>query len=341
MKNITVRAFYRAATVSGQSAPYNTLNMKVYYPCDYGDDPKSGGDDPKRAPKRGVEPIPANTSRAPYPVVVMLPGIDLTHENYGWMAQHLAESGFAVLTYDWVAQEGKKVTQEGKKPIGISPGINRKRLKHGVYGKKPSCPALKPLFKELKNIQKDSVLAGLLDLDKIVLGGHSVGGTMALLNANPKWFPQMCGVFSYAAHALGDTAQGWKRGSVMPLSRHLPMLIMGGSRDGVIAAGSKGSPAGPIERTFRDGIKGKRGDRHVVIIKGANHFLPVWPQDSITGQTYLDQSAQGSKRKLRKYLTQLITNFCDYACNGNAMSGAELQSLANTDHPLAALAEHK
>ncbi len=33
MKSIKVRAIYRATTVSGYHAPFDTLSLKVYYPC--------------------------------------------------------------------------------------------------------------------------------------------------------------------------------------------------------------------------------------------------------------------------------------------------------------------
>ena len=331
MKPITVRAFYRAATVSGFSAPWDTLNMKVHYPCDYSD--SAGAPD--------AEAIPPDKSRAPYPVVIMLPGTNTSHESYGWLARRLAEAGFVVLTYDWI-------TRGASNAAGIGPGVETKRLKARNYGGKPPCPALRTLFKELKKIQKKGVLAGLLNLDKVILGGHSAGGAMALINANPDWFPQVRGAFSYAAHTAADPKLGWKKNSIMPLNRHLPMLIMGGTRDGVMAAANgqsrrkgEGSPTEWIERTFHEGLKGKQGNRHLVIVKGANHFSLMRPQKSVAGESFLDMPSRGSKKKVRKYLARLVVNFCDHVCTGNAMSGAELQSLTSTDHPLAAIAKHK
>lgn len=330
-KPVRVRAFYRSATVKGYSAPYDSLSIKVYYPCNYGDSFE----------ERNTGAIPADNSRAPFPVVILLPGINLSHEASAWLANSLAESGCVVLTYSWI-------TLEMADMISISPGVNLKRLKAKHYGKKPSCPALRSLFSELQKIQKDSVLAGLLDLGSVVLGGHSAGGTMALLNANPKWFPQIKGVFTYAAHTAANTMLGWEENSIMSLSRDLPMLIMGGELDGVISASShrygdeqNSSPTERIERTFHEGVDGTRGDRHLLIIKGANHFSPVWPQSTITGRPFLDNKAQGSKKKVRKYLAQLIVTFCDHIFTGNAMSAADFQGLCNEQHPLALIAQHK
>ena len=331
MKPVKVRAFFRAATVSGYSAPYDTLHMKVFYPCTYGDSFE----------ERNTGMIPANSKRAPMPVVIMIPGVNLTPEAYSWLAKQLAESGFVVVTYSWI-------TIEMGDMISLSPGVELKRLKPRHYGKKPSCPAIKSILKELKKMQKDSVLAGLMDLDKIVLGGHSAGGTMALVNANPDWFPQIRGAFSYAAHSAASSMLGWDEGAIMPLSRDVPLLIIGGERDGVIAASShrygddtESSPTERVEKTFHKGVKGKRGDRYLLIVRGANHFSLAWPKDTVTGRPFLDKKTKGSNKQIRKYLAQVITNFCDYACTGSAMSGADLQGLCNTDHELAVVAEHK
>ena len=331
MKPSKVRAFYRAAGVSGYSAPYDVITLKLYYPCSYGDSFE----------ERNTGSIPADASRAPFPVVVVMPGINLSHEAYDWLAGKLAESGFVVVTYSWVSLEIDDM-------ISISPGITMKRLKPKHYGKKPSCPALKSIFAELEKVQKQSLLSGLLDLDRVIIGGHSAGGTMALLNANPEWFPQIRGAFAYAAHTAANTMLGWDEDTIMPLSRDLPLLIMGGDRDGVIAASShrygddeENSPTERVERTFHEGVSGSRGDRHLLIIRGANHFAPVWPRNTTTGRSFLDRKPKGNKKQIRKYLAQVITNFCDHACTGNAMSAADLQGLVNTDHPLAVVAQHK
>jgi predicted dienelactone hydrolase len=331
VKPIKVRAIYRATAVAGFSAPFDSLTLKIYYPCQYSDS----------FDERNTGMIPADPKRAPFPVVIIMPGINLSQEAYGWIAKRLAESGFVAVTYSWV-------TMELGDMINISPGVELKRLTHKRYGKKPSCPAIAAVLSELKRVQKKGVLAGLLDLDKIILGGHSAGGTMALLNANPEWFPAVRGAFSYAAHTAANVQLGWEEDSIMPISRDLPLLVMGGSRDGVIASSSHrygddedSSPTERVERTFHEGIRGKRNDRHLLIVRGANHFSFAWPRDSSTGRPFLDRKQKGSGKQIRKYLASVIITFCDYACSGDAMSAAELQGLCNTDHPLAKLAEHK
>jgi pimeloyl-ACP methyl ester carboxylesterase len=331
VKDIKARAIYRSATVKGSTAPYNTLTLKVYYPCSFGDSFE----------ERNSGFIPADASRAPFPVVVIMPGINVSHESYGWLALKLAESGFAVVTYSWVTMEMEDL-------VSVSPGVRINRLTPRRYGKKPSCPALPAIFSELNRMQKKSVLAGQLDLNKVVIGGHSAGGTMALLNANPEWFPQVLGVFSYAAHTAANVMLGWEEDSIMPLRPDMPMLILGGNRDGVIAASShrygdenESSPTARIERTFHEGLGGTRGDRFLLIVEGANHFSLSWPRDNSTGRPFLDKKTRGSDKKIRKYLARVIVNFCDHVCTNNAMSTANLQGLCNIDNPLAAIADHK
>jgi pimeloyl-ACP methyl ester carboxylesterase len=330
-KATNVRALYRATRIPGEQAPYDTLTLKVYYPCRFSDSPEER--------KSGV--IPADASRAPFAVVVLLPDIDIPHESYGWLASELAQAGFAAVTYGWIAEDDRGTVRS-------TPGVHPKRLTKRRYGRKPSCPALPAVFSELKRINRAGPLEGLLNLSCVVLGGHSTGGRMALLNANTDWFPAVCGVFSYAAHTLAEPELGWDKHNIIPLPQDVPMLLMGGTDDGVIAAAGRprdsreaSGATEKIERTFRHGVKGKRGDRYMVLLDGANHFTFVSPQDGTTGFTFLDGKSRRPGKPLRKYLSQIIVTFCDTVCCGDPMSTADLKALCNTDHPLVARAEHK
>ena len=342
VKAVKVRAIYRAAGVAQVKTPYNSVSMKVYYPCRYGDSFE----------ERNTGFIPADERQAPLPIVIIMPGINVSHESYGWLAMQLSAAGFVVVTYSWI-------TVEMADMVSVSPGVSMAQLMHEQYGRQPSCPVLPALFRELARMQKKSVLAGLLDLNRIVIGGHSAGGTMALLNANTDWFPQLCGAFSYGAHTAANVQLGWAEDSMMPITRVLPLLILGGSRDGVIAASSHryGGPSGGaggsskggsgsdatwrIERTFHEAVKGKRGDRYLVIIEGANHFSFVWPADQSTGRPFLDYRATGSSRKIRDFIAGMIIHFCDYAARGDATGAANLQALCDRDNPLVRIAQQK
>ena len=331
VKATNVRALYRATRIPGEQAPYDTLTLKVYYPCQFSDSLEER--------KYGV--IPADASRAPFPVVILLPDIDISHESYGWLAAELAQAGFAAVTYSWIAEDSVGIVRS-------TPGVHLKRLSKKRFGRKPSCPALPAVFSELKRMNRAGPLEGFLNLSCVILGGHATGGRMALLNANTDWFPSVRGVFSYAGHALAEPGLGWDKRNVIPLPPDVPMLIMGGTEDGVIATAERPrdnrevtGATEKIERTFSQGVKGKRGDRYLVLVDGANHFTFVSPKDGSTGLTFLDSKPRNPGKSLRSYLSRVVVTFCDTACRGDPMSAADLKALCDTDHPLVARAEHK
>jgi pimeloyl-ACP methyl ester carboxylesterase len=127
----------------------------------------------------------------------------------------------------------------------------------------------------------------MLNLDHIVLGGHSAGGTIALQNADARYFPQIKAAFAYAGHTMVATVMGFPAGTVLALPPR-PMLIMGGTEDGVIAASSgrygQESTHNPILRTFREAAQ----QGALVIFEGANHFACVHPMDTTTGRGFLE-----------------------------------------------------
>ena len=333
VKSRNVRALYRAVTLTGEQAPHDNVTLKIYYPCQFSDSLEER--------KSGV--IPADSGRAPFPVVLLLPDIDISPEGYGWLAIELARAGFAAVTYSWVTPDAEGIVRS-------SPGVHLKRLTRKRFGRKPSCTPLAAILSELKRINRKGKgpLTGYLDLSCVVLGGHATGGRMALLNANRDWFPDVCGVFSFAGHTLAEPELGWDKRSVIPLAPDMPVLLMGGTEDGVIATAERPrdnrevtGATGKVERTFQQGIKGKRGDRYLVLVEGASHFTFVSPKDGTTGLLFLDNKTRGGGKQIRSYLAQLIVTFCDAACRGDPMSGADLKALCDPAQPLVTHAEQK
>ena len=330
-KSIDVRAVYRAAKVEGREAPYDNITLKLHYPCRYSDSFE----------ERDTGFIPPDPDGAPFPVAIIMPGINISLEGYGWLARRLARAGFVAATYGWITREiGDRVS--------LSPGVQLDRLTRANYGQEPSCPALPALLAELRQVQSQGLLAGHLDLDRILLGGHSAGGSMALFNARPDWFPGLCGAFAYAAHTSGNLQLGWETGSFMPITGDLPLLLMGGTRDGVIVGSrhryqkeGKGDERDPVERTFREAIPGEGGGRYLLMVEGASHFSFVWPQDESTGRPYLDCHPLASGREVRNYLGRVIAHFCRQACRDDPASAAALRKLCHVGHRLAAVAERK
>ncbi len=302
--------------------------MRVYYPCRFGD----------TAEERATGVIPVDTRRTPLPVVILMPDEDIPQESYSWLAESLAQAGIAAASYSWVHEHADGVIRSG-------PGLQRKRISRKRYGRKPSCPALPAVLAELKRLNKRGALAGSLNLSCLVIGGHAAGGTAALLNANREWFPALCGAFSYGAHTLAEPSQGWERGDVMPLPKDIPLLVMGGTEDGVLATRIPGTDGRPetwaVEKTFAEGVKGRRGDRHMVLIDGASHYTFTSPRDASSGLDFLDRRTKGRGKLLRQYLAKLIVTFCDQICRSDPMSRADLQALVDPEHPMVSAASKK
>ncbi|MBW4653697.1 MAG: hypothetical protein KME20_11775 [Kaiparowitsia implicata GSE-PSE-MK54-09C] len=215
---MTVRALFRAATVEGHPAPYNTIHLKVFYPAQL-----SGGEQ-----ETNLGLVPAAVEKAPFSVVILFNGINCGPELYQWLAVALAEQGLAAVTFAWVAENLPGM-------IALTPGVDLKMLMPDQYGQGPTASALPALLNELENLNAQGVLAGLLDLDHVILGGHSAGGRVAIESASPEFFPQVCAAFAYGAHTAAVTQLGYSAGKILPLPDHLPLLLMGGTRDGVIA----------------------------------------------------------------------------------------------------------
>ena len=298
---MNTRAFYRAIAIDGLTAPYNTATLKIYYPALHA----------ATEAQRNSGFIPADPARAPFPVVIMMPGINVGPEAYGWLAIALAQRGIVTLTYSLVSEEIAGL-------VSISPGIDLHHLKPEHFGKAPSAVALAAIIAELHKIQHNSVLKGLLNLDKIIVGGHSAGGTVALLNGNPQWFPGLAGIFSYAAHTAAATPLGWPDGSYLPTPSLLPTLVLGGENDGVIAGSqmrygnsTDNSASEKLEQTFKQAISSARGDCHLAILAGANHFAIAYPEDNSTGRAFLDREQTRPAQQIRETLQETIGLFIE------------------------------
>lgn len=291
------RALYRAAKILGAPSPYDALSLKVYYPALAPDSPEA----------RNTGLVPADASAAPFPVVILLPGINVGPESYQWLAMELVESGLVVVTYAWIAED-----LPGS--ISLTPGINLALLRPDSFGSGPTASALPALLTELDHLQAGGVLAGRLDLGRIILGGHSAGGTIALQNANPAWFPQVKAAFSYGGHTMASTLLGWPPATVLPLAPDCPLLLLGGTQDGVVAASSRryeaeASPTLALERTFDEAVTGGHGHDFLLLLEGANHFTIAHPADRTTGRPFLDWPPTQPEDELRSLLAEIIRTF--------------------------------
>jgi hypothetical protein len=299
-----IRALFQAAALPNASAPYNTLHLKIYYPA------APTNSDAERM--SGV--IPADKASAPMPVVIFFNGINVGIESYHWLAVKLAESNIVTVMYTHVAETLPGV-------IGLTPAIDLAKVKPDTYGSGATCPAVQPILDALTQLNGDekSPLHQALDLNHIILGGHSAGGTVALQNA--QFFEQVRAVFSYAGHTMASTMLGFAPNTVLNVGNKSVML-MRGDRDGVIAAsrvryGTEGQSADPVEKTFDEACQPSAGhEAYDVLLQGANHFSIAHPLDETTGRFFLDMEMSRPEDEIRNEIAGLVETFINKHVRG-------------------------
>lgn len=293
------RSLVNAARVAGATPPYDTLSLRLFYPAQ--------ADMGERERETGL--LPADKTDAPFPVVLFFSGVNCPAHSYHWLAADLVAHGLAVLVFDWVAEN-----LPGR--ISLTPGIRREVLAPERYGTEPSSAALPAILDTLERMNAHGVLAGALDLNRLVLGGHSAGGMVALMNADPRWYPQVRAAFSYCSSPLPTLALGgWPRGVMALLPSATPVLMLGASEDGIgdlhnLAAGLAGqSGADTLIAAFEQSLTSARGDAYLIILRGANHHTLCHPRDDTLGRTFADLPALTTEFGLRRLMASLIGAF--------------------------------
>ncbi len=272
----------------------------LYYP----------GDDQRFTEARLTGRVPPIQTPDPWPVVVMMPGINVTPDGYRWLAYRLVADGICVVTYTAVGSLGPA----GR---GITPGIDMTALLPDTIGTRPSSTVLEPLLNRLNGAgHDDSPVTGLLDLGSVVLGGHSAGGTVALHNSDPAWVPGLKAVFTYGAHTMTAATLGHGESAVVAAPAEVPVMLLAGTADGVIAASSDryrstthDAVHDPIRRTFDEGIARDHGDSWLVELTDAGHFAICWPLDTTSGRTFLEVDPVNADPAVRALLGDLIAAF--------------------------------
>ncbi|MGF2035123.1 MAG: alpha/beta hydrolase family protein [Nostoc sp. CmiVER01] len=326
---MTVRAFFEAAKVEGVQSPYDTIHLKILYPAQIPDQLEKS---------RGIEP--ANPEKAPFPVVIFFNGYNCDVQQYQWLAVKLAERGLVVVLFNWITESLPGI-------ISLTPGIDLEKMKPTIYRTAPTASALPALLTKLEQLQNQGVLAGMLDLQRIILGGHSAGGRVSMENADPRFFPGVAASFSYGASSRGILTIGYEPGTILPLPDSLPLLLMGGTRDGfMVNSGelygvSPGDATTPVIRTFQEAITGGRNDSYLVILEGANHFSIVDEPDSTTVRPYLDLEATQSQENLRLLMSEIIGLFIDTYVHHQPEASQELEQLLTIANPLIKSFERK
>ncbi len=302
-----VRAIFRSVRVPGLTAPNDTAHVKIYYP----------GASTHGEAERNSGMVACAKGAGPYPVVILFPGINVGPEGFAWLAHFLVARGFVVVTYSLIGEEFPGL-------VSLTPGLDLSALGPNDYGMRPSSLALQPILDDLAVCHQTGLLAGQLDLARIALGGHSAGGTTALVNANPAWFKGVRSVFAYGAHTAAATMLGHPEGTMNAICPQVAVMILGGDADGVIAqsAARYGDPVGDtmgrVVATFDQALSRDNNDCYLAILKGCNHFSIAHPLDHATGRGFLDQSETLSNA--RELLGALIGAFLSdtLACQDSA-----------------------
>lgn len=292
-----IRALFHAAALPNANAPYNVLHLKIYYPA------APTNSDAERM--SGV--VPADKSHAPMRVVIFFNGINVGIESYHWLAVKLAEANIIAVMYTHVAETLPGV-------IGLTPAIDLSKVKPDTYGSGATCPAIQPILDSLMQLNSDekSPLCEAMDLNHIILGGHSAGGTVALQNA--QFFAQVKAVFAYAGHTMASTMLGFAPNTVLNVGGKSVML-MHGDKDGVIAAsrvryGAEGQEKDPVEKTFNEACQPSAGnDAYDILLQGANHFSIAHPLDETTGRFFLDMEMTRPADEIRDQIAGLVLAF--------------------------------
>lgn len=327
---MNVRALFHAAKVEDATSPYDTIHLKVFYPAEM-----SGSE-----LEQNMGIVPANSQLAPFKVVIFFNGVNCGSELYQWLAVKLAQRGFVVVTFSWIAENIPGM-------VSLTPGVDFKSWAPDIYGKAPTASALPTLLTALERLQSQGVLAGLLDLENIILGGHSAGGKVAIESASPQFFPQVVGAFSYGAHTAAGSQMGYEPGLILPLPDSLPLMLIAGTRDGVIANSGHRygvtweQPTTPVERTFHEAIAGGRDDSYLVLLEGANHFSIAYPFDSTTGRPFLDFAATQPEAQLRDLIAEKIGLFIDAHVSQKSTAVDALNKQIKLNNPLIASFERK
>ncbi|MFI6481799.1 alpha/beta hydrolase family protein [Nonomuraea sp. NPDC050663] len=277
-----IRSLWWAAETGGEP-PFGTAHLKVYYPAQ-----EPGRLTGTAAPEGG-----------PYPVVLFVSGINVGQDSYRWLATEVARAGFVCVTFDRVAE-----LFGGE--YGLTPGVDLEAATPEWYGTRPTCPAIGSILSELERVP---LLKGALDLDRVALGGHSAGGSVVLQSA--RHFPQVKAVFAYGAHTMVATMLGWPAGTVLPAQVDCPVLLAGGTRDGVIMGsadryGERQHASDPVTRTFEEALTDRDGQHVLALFEGANHFAVADPVDPTAARAFLDLEPETEPRS---EIAQLITAF--------------------------------
>lgn len=321
-----VRSVLGAVTVPGRTSPYDTVHWRCYHPAVY-----EGSERDHQTGELAPDP-----SGAPWPLVVLLPGVNIDASGYRWLAESLVGRGNCVVVPSLVGEH-----LPGH--VGLTPGIDAAACQPDAYGGAPTCDVLRPLLDDLARRAAADVpdeVCRLIDLDRIAIGGHSGGGTVALQSASRDWFP-VAARFAFAGHTMASTMLGYPPDTVLPLPGPVPTLLLGAEFDGVVRAsvvryGTDAAAHDPVAATFDRAVIGGEGHDYLAVVAGAVHTSCVFPDDDTLARGFLDPPPVGRPADHRAALAAVLGAFLDEFLLGDA--GATVDALDGA-HDMGGIAE--
>lgn len=269
------------------SNPYDTVRLKVLYP----------------EWEESWQDAPA------LPVVIFIPSGFVEYNRYQWLGERIVrENGVAFVLYDAVVD-----------PTG-EPVLFPDTVEYDIDS---PAEVLSGVFKKLEQINRVGTLAGRLDLQRVILGGHACGGRIALINANKEFFPGVIAMFGYTAHMAAGPLDGYPPASIMRLDGTVPVLLLGGTLDGVLVQSSYlyetvwADAMVPVERTYQEALDPER-PACIIELKGFNHFAMVSPIDTTLAPIDLDFEAAVDKETMKDQLSYFISLFVQLHAWGDA-----------------------
>jgi dienelactone hydrolase len=326
----TVKALVTAAKIETAKSPYDTIHIKILYPAQ--------NTESDLAKNWGM--LPVDTTKAPFPVVIFFNGFNCDAQKYQWLGEKLAQTGLVVVMFNWVGEALPGL-------VCFTPGFDIEKRQREFYSTAPTASALPAILATLEKLQTEGILAGTLDLQKIILGGHSEGGRVALENATPKFFPQVVASFAYGSHTAGATMLGYEPDTILPLPDSLPRLLIGATRDGVIANSvahfglTTKDPIIPVIRTFQEAITGGKDNSYLLILQGANHYSIADIVDSTLAAPYKDFPATQPQEHFRLLLGTIINLFINAHVHHQPEELQKLEQLLAIANPLIKSFERK
>jgi predicted dienelactone hydrolase len=155
---------------------------------------------------RAVADAPLALDDGPYPLVVLSPGFSLGRTAYAWMAEHLASRGFVVMVPEHRERADETLS------LFWRAAVDRPRDVAAVLDYAQAQSA------------EGGVLAGLIDMERVAVAGHSYGGYTALASAGAQLNLDGMGTLCEQAARAGDPA-AWLCALVLPYTAELAGLM--------------------------------------------------------------------------------------------------------------------